>query len=144
MLIHGHYYEPEFLAWKNMLKRVFDPRNEPWYSHVKVWADWAASYKSFLQHVGRRPSPRHSLDRINPEGHYSPGNVRWADKATQSRNTRVHRTSTTGERGVTWSKAKGKWRAAIYVNNRQRHLGYFEDFADAKAARKAAEEKLWH
>ena len=143
MLIHGHYYEPEFLAWKNMLKRVFDPRNAPWYSHVKVWADWAASYDSFLKHVGRRPSAAHSLDRIDPTGHYSPGNVRWASKATQSRNTKNHCTNTTGVRGVSWSKSKQKWRAAIYVDNRQRHVGYFETLEEAATARREAEQTYW-
>lgn len=143
MLIHGHYHEPEYLAWKNMLKRVFDSRYSPWYDHVKVWGDWVVSYKSFLRHVGRRPTPKHSLDRIDPSGHYSPGNVRWADKATQSRNTKNHRTNKTGIRGVSWSKTKKKWRVAIYVKNRQRHVGYFDHLEQAAEARKRAEKKLW-
>lgn len=143
MKIHGHYYEPEYRAWSNMLKRVFDPRWEKHYGHVKVFGDWAASYRSFLAYVGRRPTPKHSLDRIDPSGHYSPGNVRWATKATQSRNTKNHCTNKTGIRGVTWSKAKEKWRAAIYVDNKQRHVGYFDDIEKARTAREAAEREFW-
>lgn len=143
MKIHGHYYEPEFLAWKNMLKRVFDGRYSPWYDHVKVWGDWAASYDVFVRDVGRRPSKMHSLDRIDPAGHYNPSNVRWADKATQSRNTKNHCTNKTGIRGVSWSNAKQKWRAAIYVDNKQVHVGYFDALQDAAAARREAENKLW-
>lgn len=143
MKIHGHYYEPEFLAWKNMLKRVFDPRYSPWYDHVKVWGDWAVSYDVFVRGVGRRPSKLFSLDRIDHRGHYAPGNVRWADKATQSRNTKNHCTNKTGVRGVSWSKAKQKWRAAIYVDNRQVHVGYFELLGDAASARAEAETKHW-
>ena len=122
---------------------MFDPRFSPWYDHVKVWGDWAISYESFLCHVGRRPSPKHSLDRIDVTGNYRPGNVRWADKATQSRNTKNHCTNTTGIRGVSWSKAKNCWRAAIYVNNKQVHVGYFDGLEDAAKARRAAERRLW-
>ena len=143
MLIHGRYYEPEYQAWKNMLRRVFDPRYSPWYDHVRVFADWVASYDAFVRHVGRRPSPRHSLDRIDPRGHYNPGNVRWADKATQSRNTRNHCTNKTGARGVSWSREKRKWRVAIYVNNRQHHVGYFTTIEEAAAAREDAQRALW-
>lgn len=143
MLIHGRYYEPEFRAWSNMRKRCRDPRFAPWYGGVEVCPQWDSSYEQFLADVGRRPSPKHSLDRIDPAGHYEPGNVRWADKATQSRNTKPHRTSKTGIRGVTWSKTKGKWRAAIYVENRQRHIGYFISIEEAQAAREQAERIYW-
>lgn len=141
---HGHYYEPEFRAWSNMRKRC-SPKSPSyhWYAHVKVCEPWAASYEAFLADVGRRPSERHSLDRINPAGNYEPGNVRWADRATQSRNTRLHCTSKTGIRGVSWSDEKRKWRVAIYVDNRQRHVGYFDDLDTAAKARKEAEAKLW-
>lgn len=143
MRTHGHYYEPEFLAWKNMLKRVFDERYAPWYANVKVWASWAASYQCFLRDVGRRPSSQHSLDRIDPSGNYRPDNVRWATKAVQSRNTKNHCTNKTGVRGVSWSRAKERWRAAIYVDNKQRHLGYFDSITDAAEAREKAEKELW-
>jgi len=144
MRIHGHYYEPEFQTWKNMLARVFNPRWGEHYAHVKVWGDWAASYRVFLADVGRRPTAAHSLDRIDPNGSYRPDNVRWATKTTQSRNTRNHKTSKTGIRGVTWSVSKNKWRAAIYVNNRQRHVGYFDDLEAAAKARKLAEAQHWN
>lgn len=46
------------------------------------------SFKEFYDCLGRRPSPNHSLDRINNDGHYEPGNVRWATRGQQLRNTR--------------------------------------------------------
>jgi hypothetical protein len=143
MRIHGRYYEAEFLAWKNMKKRCSGERFAEWYGKVTVCARWVDSYEAFLEDVGRRPSPQHSLDRINPAGNYDPGNVRWADKTTQSRNTKNHKTNKTGVRGVSFSVAKLRWRAAIYVGNRQKHLGYFDDFDDAVAARAKAEAAFW-
>lgn len=140
---HGAYFEPEFRAWSNMKKRCDEARWQEWYGHVKICDRWRESYDNFLADVGRRPSEKHSLDRIDPARDYEPGNVRWATRAAQSRNTKNHKTNTTGVRGVSWSNAKKKWRCAIYVNNRQKHLGYFDDIQHAAAARKRAEDLLW-
>jgi len=50
------------------------------------------SVEQFIACVGRRPSPQHSLDRYpNKDGHYEPGNVRWATKKEQANNTRCNR-----------------------------------------------------
>ena len=142
-LIHGHYYEPEFLAWKNMKKRCSEQRWSKWYANISVCERWLESYDNFLADVGRRPSSQHSLDRIDGSKDYEPSNVRWATKAMQSRNTKNHTTNTSGIRGISWSKEKKKWRASIYVDNVQKHIGYFEDIALAEKARKRAEIDLW-
>ena len=142
--VHGRYYDPEFACWKAMIARCLGKgAGAAWYRSVFVCERWLRSYENFLADVGPRPSPQHSLDRIDHNGDYEPGNVRWADRNTQSRNTKNHCTNTTGHRGVSWSKAKGKWRAAIYVNNRQHHVGYFNELADAVSARQEAERRLW-
>lgn len=47
-----------------------------------------ASYQEFLLHLGRRPTPQHSIERIDNEGHYEKGNVRWATTAEQHLNRR--------------------------------------------------------
>jgi hypothetical protein len=46
------------------------------------------SFAEFLETVGRRPSARHSLDRINNDGHYEKGNVKWSTRKEQSLNRR--------------------------------------------------------
>jgi len=46
------------------------------------------SFEEFLEHLGRKPSPQHSLDRIDVNGHYEKGNVRWATRSEQARNRR--------------------------------------------------------
>lgn len=49
------------------------------------------SYQEFIDHIGVKPTPHYSLDRINNDGHYEIGNVRWADRQTQCHNRRIKR-----------------------------------------------------
>jgi hypothetical protein len=58
---------------------------------IKVCAQWERSFIAFLADVGMRPSPSHSLDRIDVNGNYEPGNVRWATQQQQLENTTVVR-----------------------------------------------------
>lgn len=55
---------------------------------ITVCERWRESYPAFLADVGRKPSPQHSLDRIDNDGHYEPGNVRWATAKQQANNRR--------------------------------------------------------
>lgn len=80
----------ELKAWYEMKARCYTPSNKK-YSHygargIAVCAKWLDSFESFLADVGPRPSPQHSLDRIDVNGNYEPGNVRWATQKVQQRN----------------------------------------------------------
>jgi hypothetical protein len=57
---------------------------------ITVCAQWLGEdgFVNFFQDVGRKPSPELTLDRINVNGNYEPGNVRWADAVTQANNRR--------------------------------------------------------
>jgi hypothetical protein len=56
---------------------------------ITVCAAWRHDFLAFLADVGPKPDPTFSIDRIDTNGNYEPGNVRWADKATQVRNRRT-------------------------------------------------------
>ncbi len=75
------------------------------------------SYEQFIEHLGHRPSAKHSLDRYpDNDGHYEPGNVRWATAKEQARNTRTNRLITWQGRSVTlseWSEILGVKRETL-------------------------------
>lgn len=77
-----------------MRQRCENPRDRKYPEYggrgITVCQSWRESYAAFLADVGRRPSPRHSLDRWpDNDGNYEPGNVRWAMPSQQVRNRRV-------------------------------------------------------
>ena len=85
----------EYRAWINMRSRCNTPSStgyETLYGGrgIRVCPEWEASFQRFLKDVGPRPSPRHSLDRIDGDGHYEPGNCRWATQVEQCRNLRTN------------------------------------------------------
>jgi hypothetical protein len=78
-----------------MKERCLNPNNKDFPSYggrgITVCPEWQKSYLSFLEHVGRRPSSAHSIDRLDNEKGYEPGNVRWSTSGEQARNTRRNR-----------------------------------------------------
>lgn len=79
----------EWAAWQGMIDRCRDVKRRPNYAGrgITVCERWQ-SYENFLADMGRKPSPKHSLDRINNNGNYEPGNCRWATLIQQRANRR--------------------------------------------------------
>lgn len=96
MIKHGHTrhgtISPEYRAWNAMIQRCHNPNSlsRKYYGGrgIVVCKEWRKSFIPFFKHIGQRPSPRHSIDRINNDGNYEPGNVRWATKRQQVMNRR--------------------------------------------------------
>jgi hypothetical protein len=68
---------------------------------ITVCDTWRASFEAFLTDMGPRPSPEHSIDRVDVNGHYEPGNCRWADRKTQARNVRGKKLHAMGDERLT-------------------------------------------
>jgi len=94
---HGEGYlktTVEYRTWISMRNRCLSPANKQYPNYgargIKVCKRWD-SYPNFLLDMGRRPSPNHSIDRIDNDGNYEPSNCRWATKKEQVDNRRVAR-----------------------------------------------------
>ena len=80
----------EYSTWIRMKERCYNPKSERYERYggrgITVCSRWRNSFERFLEDMGPRPSRKHSLDRIRVNGHYEPGNCRWATETEQSRN----------------------------------------------------------
>jgi hypothetical protein len=85
-ITHGDTRSPEYKAFGHAKERCkpTHPAHARYYDRGIRFL--FTSYEHFLECVGRRPSPEHSIDRIDNDGNYEPGNVRWATKKEQSAN----------------------------------------------------------
>jgi hypothetical protein len=117
---HGMNKTPEHRAWVGMKQRCTNQkkRDYRWYGAmgVKVCDEWMHSFLAFYKHIGPRPSPNHTIDRIKVNGGYEPGNVRWATKQQQMENTRVVRMVTISEKTQSisaWEREKGLSRGQV-------------------------------
>ncbi len=118
---HGMSSTATYKIWQGMHKRCNNPkcRTYPLYGGrgIKVCERWE-SFENFLEDMGERPADNLSLDRIDNEGDYEPGNCRWATDTEQVNNTRRNNRITFN--GVTqnlgqWAKQTGLPRDAIFL-----------------------------
>lgn len=105
---------PLYSVWCGMKGRCFNPKN-PWFSRygargITVCERWAKSFAAFLEDMGPRPVG-HTLDRIDNNGNYEPGNCRWASAGEQSRNRITSRLITID--GETRTATEWAWVANI-------------------------------
>lgn len=111
---------PEYRAWCQMRQRCLNSNHKQYADYggrgLAVCSRWDR-YEAFLEDMGRRPSPKLSLDRIDNNKGYSPENCRWANQRTQNRNTRNNRYLTIGAETKTlaeWLEHTGTPRKTFY------------------------------
>lgn len=125
-LRHGHAPKSsrggskEFRAWRSMRQRCYQETQHNYHRYggrgIRVCERWLECFENFLADMGTAPSPCHSIDRIDNDGDYEPGNCRWATSREQQRNRCNSRLLTFG--GVTqtmaqWADQTGLSYAAI-------------------------------
>lgn len=131
---HGMHGTPEYSAWSAMVTRATNPNMRMAHRYsgrgITVCDLWRNSFSAFYAEVGPRPSPKHSIDRIDNDKGYHPGNVRWATDTEQMLNRSNNALVTVG--GVT--KAVSEW---------AREKGINRTTLDARIARGVPEANLF-
>lgn len=138
---HGMRFKPEYTAWQLMKDRCTNP-NSGCFSYyggrgITVCARWFGDFRNFLADMGMRPSSKHTLDRIDGNGNYEPGNCRWATRKEQSRNRSNTQLVTFRDQ----TKSLGEWCEILQIdyNNTNKRLwrgwSVIRAFTEPKQAR---------
>ena len=97
--LKGVESNPSYGCWREMRRRCNDPNRRDWPLYggrgITVCERWS-DFRAFAADMGERPSLKHSLDRIDSNGHYTPSNCRWATPSEQRLNQR-HRINCVAE-----------------------------------------------
>lgn len=116
---HGMSNSCEFKCWTNMKKRCLN-KNSKAYKHyggrgITICKTWRDSFEAFYRDMGHKPKG-YTLERVDNNGNYEPGNCKWANRKQQAKNRRVARLLTHNNRTeniADWSRITGLSTSAI-------------------------------
>ena len=97
-------------------------RGRPRLVHRLIWAIVHDEYPEQIDHINNNPADNRLC------------NLRACDQAQNQHNQRARKTNKSGFKGVSLHKTSGRWRAAIFINSKQQHLGLFDSLEDAHKA----------
>jgi hypothetical protein len=124
-----------------MKARCKNEKNPEYFNYggrgIRVCDRWTqvGGFQNFIQDMNMRPSPKHSIDRINVDGNYEPSNCRWTTADVQAYNKRLLKQNKSGYTGVFWLKNNKKWLAYFTHNHKRVNIGCFTDKLMAVKAR---------
>lgn len=117
---HGMTRTTIYRLWNSMRQRCYNPSAFGYSRYggrgIKVCERWQ-SFENFFDDMSPRPSPQHSLDRIDNDGDYCPENCRWATNKQQSRNMKTNVLLTVNDKTLCvteWAELTGISRKTIY------------------------------
>lgn len=141
---HGMIDSTEYESWRGLKGRCLNPKNKKWARYggrgITVCERWMV-FENFFADMGKKPSPRHSVDRINNDGNYEPSNCRWATPLEQRHNnSRWTWVTIKGERlkVADWARKIGVAESCL---RRRLAKGWPDDLLLVKDARKTQWER---
>lgn len=94
----GGTMTPTYRVWLGIKSRCTRPKHKDYKNWggrgITVCPEWNSSFETFLRDMGERPSPAHSIDRLETDDGYRPGNCRWATTLEQGEHRRTNRAVT--------------------------------------------------
>lgn len=144
---HGMSTHPLYKVWLGQRNRCRNPNSHKWSAYggrgirfAEVWDDFSV----WLEYVLALPfygDPKRSLDRIDNDGNYEPGNLRWATASEQASNRRKKSSSRSTSPGVTWSSSHQKWR--VRTRKGRHHVGLYATEQEAIAVARTVGWASW-
>ena len=135
---------PEYKAWASMKQRCLNPNTSRYKDYggrgITICETWLNSFMAFLEDMGTKPSPDHSLDRIDNHGTYNAANCRWATRSQQQLNKRPHSFENLPHGADHWTKKHPQRAVAIARANIIKAHGSGEQNGNAKLTRTTAKE----
>lgn len=125
-------FPKEYQCWHAIKQRCFNPNCHAFLYYggrgITVAPEWCESFEQFFRDLGPAPSAAHSIDRIDNDGNYQPGNCRWATTAEQMKNRRapkLPKSDEPGEQPIICMPPKEPPRSVpAYCRHKSKNLGY--------------------
>lgn len=135
--IHGYSSTKLYGVYIKMKSRCNNPNDKNYADYggrgIKVCEEWNISSESFIDWALKNGYKEGlSIDRINVNGNYEPGNCRWADAETQCLNQRIRKDNKTGYKGIYLDK--GVYRVQISRNKKRYYFGSYKTLSEAVKA----------
>ena len=138
---HGLGRTRLYYIWTSMKDRTLNPKYKQYNDYggrgITICDEWKNDFMSFYNWAlsnGYEENKGLSIDRIDNNGSYCPENCRWVTQTIQTRNQRLPKSNTSGYKGVSYNKRRGKYTAQINVNNKSIYLGSFLTLEDGAIA----------
>lgn len=132
----GMSYSQEYMIYQMAKQRCTNPKSQRWYTHGARGIKFLfKSFEEFYAELGPKPKGL-SLERVDNDGNYEPGNVMWANRSAQQKNKRFY------GKGYSFDKSTGKWQAKIRYDGKEIYIGLFAKEKDAQRAVKELRKNL--
>jgi hypothetical protein len=143
---HGLYGTRTYRIWNAMIQRCENEENPGYENYggrgISVFPEWRNDFQLFHSYISTLPNYNikgYIIDRINNDGNYEPGNVRWSTYRTSNLNKRIPKHNTSGFIGVSFCKKDNAFVAHITVNKK---VIYIKESKNPEIAAKARDQYI--